>query len=240
VSDTDKHLEPGQTAGARSLGRPGSGLLLSVWLWPVIAIALASAGGTLFGAAGVLLVGGVGLAALLLTGSIVILGDAGRLTICLAAAFTAALGVFVGLAWREHLPQRTDPPVVTTSGATTGNGPLDWERRDVSQRMARQANFRGANLDYSDLDGLQLSHKNLDGIRADGATFRGSQLEDASLRGANLRDACLAGANLTGADLTGANLSGADVAGVTVSAKVRKTALVWPSASSSSTAVACQ
>ena len=85
------------------------------------------------------------------------------------------------------------------------------------------ADLRGANLDYAnlygaDLRGANLNDANLYGANLDyanlnGANLRGANLYGADLRDANLNDANLRGANLYGADLRGANLDGADLRG---------------------------
>jgi hypothetical protein len=192
----------------------------------------------LFGTIGALLVGGEALATLVVTVGILILNHDRWLAIGMAAALIASLIVFIGLTWLQEVHRMGGHPAPMAAGAESWKSPLDWQWRRISQDMARQANFRGADLDDANLDGLQLSHKNFDGMQADGATFRGSQLEDSSLRGASFRAACLEGADLIGADLTGADFSGADIAGVTVSPQAKKTALVWPS--TPTTPAACQ
>lgn len=212
----------------------------SLWLWPAAAIALTGLAGTFFGAIGVLLVGGEALATLVVTAGIVTLSRDRSLAIGMAAALTAAIVGFAGLAWWHELHHKIIRPAPMAARLTRPpSRPPDWAGQRISQDVARRASFRGADLDDSNLDGLQLSHKNFDGARADGATFRGSQLQDASLRGASFRGACLEGANLSGADLAGADFSGADVAGVTIVPKAEKAALVWPGGRTRS-AAACQ
>jgi hypothetical protein len=186
-----------------------------------------------------LLVGGEALATLLITAGILLFGRNRLLATGLVAALTAALVVLAGVSWLHELHHKSLHPVSAASEKGSWTLPLDWSRRRISQNMARQANFRGADLNDANLDGLQLAHKNFDGAQADGATFRGSQLEDASLRGASLQDACLQGANLTGADLSGADFKGADVAGVKIESRAKKTALAWPNPHSTP-AAACQ
>jgi hypothetical protein len=209
-----------------------------------VALGLAGAAAALFGAMGALLVGGVALAALVFFAGILTLDQDRWLAISLAAALLASLAVFVGMAWLKESHHKGGHPAAAatktpTSRATptgratptpraTWTPPANWPFQRVSQAMAQQANFLGADLNGANLAGLQLSHKNFDGVQANGASFRGSQLAYSSFRGASLRDACLEGVNLTGADLTGADLTGADVAGVTVSRHARRTALVWP------------
>jgi hypothetical protein len=205
----------------------------SLWLWPAAAIGLAGLAGALFGAVGALLVGGVALAAIVVSAGILTLSRDRWLAISLAAALIGSFVVFTGLAWLRESHHKGSHPVATATPSApalrpSGKPPVDWQGRRVSQAMAQQANFRGANLDGANLAGLQLSHMNFDGALGDAASFRGSQLAYASFRGASLRDACLEGAILTGADLTGADLTGADVAGVKVSRHAKKAALVWP------------
>jgi Pentapeptide repeats (8 copies) len=216
----------------------------SLWLWPAAALGVAGAAAALFGAEGALIVGSVALAALVFFAGILTLDRDRWLAISLAAALMASLFVFVGKAWLKESPHKgakaaataTITPtsrVTATERATPGpraswTPPANWPFQRVSQAMAQQANFRGADLNSANLAGLQLSHKNFDGVQANGASFRGSQLAYSSFRGASLRDACLEGVNLTGADLTGADLTGADIAGVTVSRHAKKSALVWP------------
>jgi hypothetical protein len=197
-----------------------------------MALGLAGAAGWVFGATGALLVGGEAVAALILFAGILTLSSDRLLALSLAAALMAALTVFVGLAWQGKLHYHGGHPVPvatrTPAPRASWTPPANWQWQKITQTMAEQANFRGANLDGANLAGLQLSHKNFDGALADGASFRGSQLEYASFRGASLRDACLEGADLTGANLVGADLAGADVAGVKVSRHTKKDALVWP------------
>ena len=216
----------------------------SLWLWPAAALGLAGAAAALFGAEGALVVGGVALAALVFFAGILTLDRDRWLAISLAAALIASLAVFVGMAWLKESHHKGGKPAATVTMAPTPRvtstarptprpraswtPPANWPFQRVSQVMAQQANFRGADLNGASLAGLRLSHKNFDGVQANGASFRGSQLAFSSFRGASLRDACLEGVNLTGADLTGADLAGADVAGVTVSRHAKKTALVWP------------
>jgi hypothetical protein len=205
----------------------------SLWLWPAAVIGLAGLAGALFGAVGALLVGGEALAAIVVSAGVLTLSRDRWLAISLAAALIGSLVVFVGLAWLRESAHEGSHPVATATPSVPaprpgGKPPLNWQERTVSQAMAQQANFRGADLDSANMAGLQLSHMNFDGALADGASFRGSQLAYSSFRGASLRDACLEGANLTGADFTGADLTGADVAGVKVSRQAMKAALVWP------------
>ncbi len=228
----------------------------SLWLWPAAALGLAGAAAALFGAQGALIVGGVALAALVFFAGILTLDRDRWLAVSLAAALIASLAVFVGKAWLKEshhksgkpaamatmtpgqratattrttpAPQATPMPPAAPTPQVSWTPPANWPFQRVSQAMAQQANFRGADLNGANLAGLQLSHKNFDGVQANGASFRGSQLMHTSFRGASLRDACLEGVNLTGADLTGADLTGADVAGVTVSRRAKKSALVWP------------
>ena len=205
----------------------------SLWLWPAAAIGLAGLAGALFGAVGALLVGGEALAVIVVSAGVLTLSRDRWLAISLAAALIGSLVVFVGLAWLRESPHKGGHPVATATPSApaprpSGKPPVNWQGRRVSQAMAQQANFRGADLDGANLAGLQLSHLNFDGALADAASFRGSQLAYASFRGASLRDACLEGAILTGADLAGADLTGADVAGVKVSRHAKKAALVWP------------
>lgn len=239
VSDADKNGESGQTDGrSRSSQRAGPAWLSSLWLWPAAGIALTGIAGTLYGTAGALLVGGEALAVFVMAGSILILSHDRGFAIGIAAL--AAVGaVFAGLSWAPALHRASSRPSPAATRSGPPAQPLDWQWRTVSQRMAKHANFRGANLDNANLAGLQLNHKNFDGMQANGANFRGSQLEDTSLRGASFQGACLQGANLMGADLTGANFSGADVAGVIVLPKAKKTTQVWPSAQANLVA-ACQ
>jgi hypothetical protein len=240
VPDTDKNGESAQTDdGASSSQQLGSTWSPSLWLWPAVAITLTAIAAALFGRTGAVLVGSLALVTLVLTAGILTLSRDRRLAIATATPLIAALAVFAGLtlAPRLHLPGIRPEPIARSAGTLAQ--PLDWQWRTVSQSMARQADFRGANLDNANLAGLQLSHKNFDGAQAEGASFRGSELEDASLRGASMQGACLEGANLTGADLTGANFSGADVAGVTVLPKAKKATLAWPS-TQASPAAACQ
>ena len=220
----------------------------SLWLWPAAALGLAGAASALFGAVGALLVGGVALAALVFFAGILTLDRDRWLAISLAAALLASLAVFVGVAWLKESHHMGGQTAVGTAAPTrraaptpgaSWTPPVNWPWRMVSQAMAQQANFRGADLNGANLAGLQLSHMNFDGVLANGASFRGSQLAHASFRGASLRGACLEGANLTGADLAGADLTGADVAGVKVSPDAKKAALVWPRRHAKS-AAACQ
>jgi len=197
----------------------------SLWLWPAVAIVLASIAGTLFGSMGVIL-GFEAMGAILVVAGILFLSQDRWLTFGLAAALTASL-VIIASSIRLH-ESRSEGDSRTAAVPNALNPPVDWQRQVISQAMADEANFRGADLDGANLNGIQLSHKNLDGAQANNASFLGSQLEYASLRGASLRGACLEGANLTGADLTGADFSGADVAGVTVTPQARKAALAWP------------
>lgn len=216
----------------------------SLWLWPAAALGLAGAAAALFGAEGALIVGGVALAALVFFAGILTLDRDRWLAISLAAALMASLVVFVGEAWLKEsrhkggrvaatttmnpTPRASHTPRATPTPQASWTPPANWPFQRVSQAMAQQANFRGADLNGANLAGLQLSHKNFDGVQANGASFRGSQLAYASFRGASLQDACLEGAILTGANLTGADLTGADVAGVTVSPHAKRAALVWP------------
>ena len=75
----------------------------SLWLWPAAAIALTGLAGTFFGAIGVLLVGGEALATLVVTAGIVTLSRDRSLAIGMAAALTAAIVGFAGLAWWHEL-----------------------------------------------------------------------------------------------------------------------------------------
>lgn len=200
----------------------------SLWLWPAATIVLAGIAGTLFGATGALLVGGEALASVVVIAGLLLFSRDRWLAIGMAAAFVAALAVFVGLAWLQESHHTSSHPKPTATATGAAKPPVDWQWRRISRAMAQRVNFAGANLDDANLAGLQLSHKNFNGAQADGASFRGSELEDASLRGVSLRGACLEGANLMGADLAGADLTGADVAGVKVSSQAKKAALVWP------------
>jgi hypothetical protein len=240
VPDTDNNGESGQTDGrSQASPRADRAWLSSLWLWPAVAIALTGMAGALFGRTAAVLVGALALATLVLTAGILSLSPHRRLALATATPLIAALAVFAGLVLAPRLHRAGKHPASIAPSTKPPAQRLDWQWRTISQSMARQANFRGADLDNANLDGLQLSHKDFAGVQAEGASFRGSQLEDASLRGASLQGACLEGANLVGADLTGANFSGADVAGVSVLPKAKKAALVWPSPQASP-AAACQ
>jgi hypothetical protein len=67
----------------------------------------------------------------------------------------------------------------------------------------READARGAYLQFADLAARDLQRANLSG-----ADLTGANLTGADLRGADLRGATLHGADLTGADLTGARDEG--------------------------------
>jgi hypothetical protein len=235
VQDVDERPKPEQVDAGPPAAHPSAPAWrpVSLWFWPAAALGLAGAAGWVFGTTGALLVGGEALAALVMFAGILTLSSDRLLALSLAAALTAALTVFVGLAWQGklHFHNGHAVPSATPSAPAprpSGKLPVNWQGRRVTQAMAQQANFRGANLDGANLAGLQLSHMNFAGAQADGASFRGSQLAHASFRGASLQDACLEGAILTGANLTGADLTGADVAGVRVSRHAKKAALVWP------------
>lgn len=216
----------------------------SLWFWPAAVLGLTGAAAAWFGADGALLVGGVGLAALVFFAGILTFERDQWLAISLTAALMASLAVFVGVFWLKESHHKggkaaatatitPTPRATATGGATarpqaTWTPPANWPFQRVSQAMAQQANFRGADLNGANLAGLQLSHMNFNGVQANGASFRGSRLAHSSFRGASLRDACLEGVNLRGANLTGADLTGADVAGVTVSRQQKRSALVWP------------
>jgi hypothetical protein len=199
----------------------------SLWLWPAVAIVLASVAGMLFGSMGVIL-SFEAMGAILVVAGILFLSQDRWLTFGLAAVLTASL-VIIASSIRLHEFRSEGDSRTAAAVPNALNPPVDWQRQVISQAMADEANFRGADLNGADLNGIQLSHKNFDGAQANDASFLGSQLEYASLRGASLRGACLEGANLTGADLTGADFSGADVAGVTVTPQARRAALAWPS-----------
>ena len=222
------------TAGSSPSQRPAA-WWSSLWLWPAVALGLAGVAVALFGAPapGALLVGGEVLAPLMVFAGTLALSRDRWPTIALGAAVAASLAVFVGLAWLKVPHHGGGHPRATGTAGTpapraSGATPANWQKQKVSQAMAQQADFRGADLNGANLAGLQLSYRNFDGVQANGASFRGSQLAHASFRGASLRDACLEGSNLTGADLAGADLTGADVAGVKVSRQVKRAALVWP------------
>jgi len=63
----------------------------------------------------------------------------------------------------------------------------------------REANYRNADLSFTDLEGADLSYLNLAG-----ANFTGAILRDANLEGAILRDVRAVGTDFTGARFTGA------------------------------------
>lgn len=237
MPDTDNHTESGQAANSAPPQGSGRRWWSSLWLWPAVAISLTGIAGTLFGPIGVVL-GGEALAALAVAAGILFLSRDRWLTFGMAAALTVSLVVLAGSIWLHESHYKSSHPRSAATVAGTPKPPVDWQWQRVSQAMANETNFQGADLDGANLNGLQLSHKNFDGAQADGASFRGSQLEYASLRGASLRGACLEGANLTGADLTGADFTDADVAGVKVSRQAKRAAMVWPGTHSAS-AAAC-
>jgi hypothetical protein len=224
---TDNQRESGQPGDdpnpPRELGQTWAS---SLWLWPAVAISLASTAGTFFGSFGTVLTSGV-LATILMAAGILVASKDRRLAFGLAAALTASL-VVIASSVRVHDSDDESRHQSTTSTVENPHLPVKWPGRVISQSMADEADFGDADLDGANLNDIQLSHKNFDGVQADGASFRGSQLEYANLRDASLRGACLDGANLTGANLTGADFSGADVANVTVSQQATRAALVWP------------
>jgi hypothetical protein len=237
VSEADNQAESGQGDGRPRRGA-GQAWWLSLWFWPAVAIALVGAAGTLFGPIGALLATEVA-AGLLVAAAVLFLSRDRWLTFGLAGALTAFVVLLAGSIWlsesRGNDHHVASPRVVRAALAS----PVRWPWRQITQAMADQGNFRGADLVGANLNGLQLSYKDLDGAQADGASFRGAQLQHASLRGASLRGACLAGANLTGADLAGADFTGADVTGVIVSVQAEKTALGWPSMQDGASGPAC-
>lgn len=237
VPDVDNHAGSGQAANSRPSQGSGRRWWSSLWLWPAVAIGLAGIAGTLFGPIGAI-VGGEALAVLVVSAGILFLSRDRWLTFGLAAVLTFSLVALGGSIWLHDSRDKSGHPRAAATVIGALKPPVHWQWRSISQGMASEANFRGADLDYANLSGLQLSHKNLDGAQADGASFSGSQLEYASLRGASLRGACLEGADLSGADLTGADFTGADVAGVTVSRRAKRSALAWPGRHSTS-ASAC-
>lgn len=211
------------------------GWVSSVWIWPAVAIVVASTSGTFFGSAGVILsVEAMG--TILVAAGILFLSGNRWLTFGVAAALAASF-VLIATSIRLHA-SHYEGDGRAAAALNASNLPVNWHGQVVSQAMADHADFRGADLDGADLDGIQLSYKNFDGAQANDASFRGSQLEYTSLRGASLRDACLEGANLTGADLTGADFSGADVEGVIATPQAMRAALAWP-ATQLVPAVAC-
>lgn len=237
VPDADIQAESGQ---GRYGSRRGTKLAWwpSLWFWPMLAIALVGAAGTLFGPIGALL-GAESAVGVVAAAAIVFLSRDRWLTFGLAGALTVSLVMLAGSIWlnesRGNHRQVASAPVMPTALAS----PVRWPWRQITQAMADEGDFRGADLDGADLNGLQLSRKNLDGAEANGASFRGAQLQNADLRGASLRGACMAGANLTDADLAGADFTGADVSGVIVSAQAEKAALVWPVTQDGQASSAC-
>ena len=130
----------------------------SLWLWPAAAITLAGLAGAQFGAVGALLVGGEALAAIVVSAGVLTLSRDRWLTIALAAALIGALGVFVGLTWLRESAHKGSHPVATATPSAQApragwKPPVDWPGRTVSQAMAQQANFRGADLDGANLAG---------------------------------------------------------------------------------------
>jgi hypothetical protein len=237
VPEADNQAESGQGDDHPRRG-VGQAWWLSLWFWPAVAIALVGAAGTLFGSIGALLAAEAA-AGLLVATAVLFLSRDRWLTFGLAGALTAFVILLAASIWlsesRSNDHHVASPPVVSVALSS----PVRWPWRQITQAMADQGNFRGADLVGANLNGLELSYKDLDGAQADGASFRGAQLQHASLRGASLRGACLAGANLTGADLTGADFTGADVTGVIVSVKAEQAALAWPSTRDGASSPAC-
>lgn len=102
-----------------------------------------------------------------------------------------------------------------------------WPLADLSEAVAKGADFSGADLSRAKLTetrmgGAKLNGATLDGADAEGVKLGGAIAQKASFVGARLVGAHLSGADLTGAvfrdaDLSKANLSGAIMAGADLS-----------------------
>jgi uncharacterized protein YjbI with pentapeptide repeats len=89
----------------------------------------------------------------------------------------------------------------------------DLERAVIPGAAASFVDFRGANLEQTDLTYGELAGSNLGGADLAGADARDADLTRADLKGANLSGARLGAASLVEADLHGADLEGADLSG---------------------------
>ena len=74
-----------------------------------------------------------------------------------------------------------------------------------------QAEYKRADLSYTDLSDADLSYTDLRNADLSGANLRNADLSGADLSSANLRNADLRNADLRNADLSGANLRNADL-----------------------------
>ncbi|MEH2240429.1 pentapeptide repeat-containing protein [Nostoc sp.] len=114
----------------------------------------------------------------------------------------------------QQNPERLSTPstLVTATG--------DSVKQLLSTRKCQGCNFRGADLDKVDLNGVDLSNAilidaDLDETNLSNANFSGADLTDADLGKANLTGANLSRANFTKADLEDANLTNANVTDAT-------------------------
>jgi uncharacterized protein YjbI with pentapeptide repeats len=90
----------------------------------------------------------------------------------------------------------------------------------------RGANLIGANLQWANLIGANLQWAILQGAILQGAILQGAILQEANLEGAGLQGANLQWARLQGADLQGAHLEGANLEGANLEgANLRETIL---------------
>ncbi len=90
---------------------------------------------------------------------------------------------------------------------------LNLSYQILSKVDLMRADFTGAKLDHTVLEGANLTRVNFSKANLAGANLRRADLIWANLQGANLQGANLRGADLSGADLGGADLSGADLGG---------------------------
>src|SRR4028118_1124137 len=90
---------------------------------------------------------------------------------------------------------------------------LDLSECILCMRDFYRADFRGSNLQLSELIWANLQRANLQGANLEGANLQRANLQGANLQGAPLQGANLQGANLQGANLQGANLQGANLEG---------------------------
>lgn len=101
----------------------------------------------------------------------------------------------------------------------------------MDRTLTEGANFEGAKVLFSSLEGANLRHAKLHGawlvgVSLEGANFEGADLrgavlagasfEHADFRGADLRDTVLAAASFENADFRGANLRGRRLIGVSM------------------------
>jgi len=204
----------------------------SLWIWPVVALAVIALAGQLRDATAALL------SAVVLVATLVLfIGDTLHLWFRLAVLGVSIVLVATLVTSQVSGFDRLFRPHVGDDGR------MDLRGQQISADQVSNLDFQRARLSGAVLDNLSLVSKDFTKVIANGTSFRGADLTNttwlgADLRGADFRGACLVEADFTGARLDGIDATGADTSGVILPPQAMTNSL-WPAVVPSASVPAC-